>query len=200
MDKINLFGAGGHGRVIMEIIEAAGDNAGVFYDDNPTVGELNGSRVCKAVDSEIEGPVIVSIGDNEMRKRVVERLNADFATAVHPSAIVSPSSHIDAGSVVMHGSVIQANARIGKHCIINTVSSVDHDCKIGDYVHISPRATLCGNVSIGEGTLIGSGAVVVQGVRIGKWSIIGAGSVVIKDIPDGVIAYGNPCEVHKSRE
>jgi acetyltransferase EpsM len=60
---------------------------------------------------------------------------------------------------------------------------------------VSPHATLCGNVSVGEGTWIGAGAIVIPGVKIGKNSIIGAGSVVVKDIPDGVVAYGNPCKV-----
>lgn len=199
MEKINLFGASGHGKVIMDIIEAGGRHTGCFYDDNPKEGSMNGVGVYKAADSEIEGPLIVSIGSNEMRKQVVDRLNVAFATAVHPTAVVSPSAAIADGTAVMQAAVIQADARIGRHCIINTAASVDHDCCIDDYVHIAPRATLCGNVKVGEGTLIGSGSVIVPGVRIGRWSIVGAGSVVVRDIPDGVIAYGNPCRVHKLR-
>ena len=51
------------------------------------------------------------------------------------------------------------------------------------------------DVHIGENTWIGAGVVIVPGVRIGKNTVIGAGSVVTKDIPDGVVAVGNPCRV-----
>ena len=97
----------------------------------------------------------------------------------------------------MQGAIIQSCASIGKHCIINTGASVDHDCKIEDFVHVSPHATLCGDVNVGEGTWIGAGATIIQGKKIGKWSVIGAGSVVVNDIPDNVLAFGNPCKVIK---
>lgn len=198
MKKINLFGAGGHGKVIKEIVESEGYRVECFYDDNPDIAEHCGVAVCKVADSAVEGGLIVCIGDNRKRKSVVDRIDVDYATAVHPSAILSPTVKLSAGSVVMQRAVIQADAYIGKHSIINTSASVDHDCRIGDFVHISPGATLCGAVSIGDGTLIGTGSVVVPGVKIGKWCIIGAGSVVLTDIPDGVVAYGNPCKVHSS--
>ena len=102
------------------------------------------------------------------------------------------------GEVVMQGAIVQSDACIGSHCIINTGASVDHECLIADYVHISPHCTLCGNVQVGEGTWIGAGSVVIPGVKIGKWSIIGAGSVVTKDIPDGVLAVGNRCKIIKN--
>ena len=95
----------------------------------------------------------------------------------------------------MHGSIIQSDTIIGRHCIINTKASIDHECVINDFVHISPGSVLCGNVIVGEGTWIGAGSIIIPGVKIGKNSIIGAGSVVVKDLPDGVVAYGNPCKV-----
>lgn len=51
------------------------------------------------------------------------------------------------------------------------------------------------DVWIGENTWIGAGAVIMPGVHIGKNTVIGAGSIVTKDIPDGVVAVGNPCRV-----
>ena len=97
----------------------------------------------------------------------------------------------------MQGAVVQSCGCIGKHCIVNTGTSVDHECVIGDYVHISPHSTLCGNVHVGEGSWIGAGTTVLPGVKIGKWSVIGAGSVVAKDIPDGVLTVGNRCRILK---
>ncbi len=192
-----LYGASGHAKVIMDIIEASGEKVDALVDDNLNVNELKGHPVLH----EYRGlsPFIVSIGDNAIRKKVVEMLgDAVFGKVVHPSSIVSPSVSIDEGTVVMQGAIIQADVRIGKHCIINTGASVDHDCIIGDYAHISPHSTLCGNVQISEGTWIGAGTTIIPGVRIGRWCVIGAGSVVTKDIPDRVLAVGNRCKIIKA--
>lgn len=193
MAIINLFGASGHAKVVMDIIAAQADSVGCLYDDSPRCDAIHGVPVLSADVAEVQGPLIVSIGSNRARRFVAGRLAVQFATAVHPSAIVSPSASVGKGSVVMQGAVIQADARIGCHCIVNTGASVDHECVIDDYAHVSPHATLCGNVRVGEGAWIGAGAVVVPGVSIGKWCVVGAGAVVVRDIPDGAVAYGSPC-------
>lgn len=190
-----LYGASGHGKVIKEILDAQGIVVDGFIDDNADISELFGLPVVHSAESIRE--IIVSIGDNAIRKKVVGRLSSDFRTAVHPSAVISPSVQIDEGTVVMAGALVNAESRIGKHCIINTGVSVDHECVIEDYVHVSPHATLCGDVQIGEGTWIGAGTTVIQGVRIGRWCVVGAGSVVTKDIPDGWLAVGNRCKLIK---
>ena len=191
-----LFGASGHAKVIIDILNAQNVVIDGLVDDNSDVNELQGYLV-KHCHSGLS-PFIVSIGSNAIRKKVVEKLDVDFGKAIHPSAIVSPSATIDEGTVVMQGVIIQADVRIGKHCIINTGASVDHECVISDYVHISPHSTLCGNVKVGEGTWIGAGTTVLPGVKIGKWSVIGAGSVVAKNIPDGGLAIGNRCKIIKN--
>lgn len=190
-----LYGASGHAKVIMDILEANQIKIEGLIDDNPEVNELLGYPVFHQQNDL--SPLIISIGNNQIRKKIAEKLNVKFGTAIHPSAIVSPKATVDVGSVVMQGAIIQSCAKIGKHCIINTGASVDHECIIGDYVHISPHATLCGNVHIGEGSWIGAGTVILPGVKIGKWSVIGAGSVVTKDLPDCIIAVGNKCRIIK---
>lgn len=197
MATINLFGASGHAKVIIDIVKAQGDDIGRLYDDAPHCSEIHGYPVDKASDSDVSGPMIISIGSNRVRKMIAERYRLEYARAIHPQAIVSPSAHIGVGTVVMQNALVQADASIGCHCIINSGASVDHECRIGDFVHISPHATLCGNVHVGEGTWIGAGATVIPGITIGKWCTIGAGAVVINDIPDGVTAYGNPCRIKK---
>lgn len=192
-----LYGAGGHAKVIMDILKAEGKLVEALIDDNEGVDELMGAKVLHNVNCGIS-PLIVSIGNNRIRRSIAEKVDAVFGMAVHPSAIVSGSAKVDVGTVVMQGVIIQACVQIGKHCIINTGASIDHECVIDDFVHISPRVTLCGNVHVGEGTWIGAGTVVIPGVKIGKWTVIGAGSVVDKDIPDGVLALGNRCEIVKT--
>ena len=194
-----LYGAGGHAKVIMDILKAERKLVEALIDDNKELNELMGVKVFHSINQAMS-PLIVSIGDNNTRRLIAEKVNATFGMAIHPSAIISDSVKIDVGTVVMQGGIIQACTQIGRHCIVNTGASIDHECVIGDFAHISPRVTLCGNIHGGEGTWIGAGTVVIPGVKIGKWSIIGAGSVVDKDIPDGVLALGNRCRVIKSLE
>ena len=202
MANVYLFGASGHGKVVKDILNANGVKVEAFVDDNLSVDECAGRIVLH--DAKGLSPMIVSIGVNRIRKIVVDRLVAkankdghslEFATAIHPSAIISPSAQIGEGTVVMAGAVINADAVIGKHCSVNTGATVDHDCVIGDYCHIAPGAHISGGTQIGEGSWIGVGACVIQCLNVGKDCMIGAGSVVVKDIPDGVTAYGNPCKV-----
>lgn len=188
-----LYGASGHAKVIIDILKANGMEIEGLLDDNPDVTELMGYKVLHGVNDV--SSLIISIGNNRIRKMIAERLETRFEKAVHPSAIMSPSAKVGDGTVVMQGAIVQACAEIGKHCIVNTGASVDHECVLEDYVHVSPHSTLCGNVHVGEGAWIGAGTTVIPGVKIGKWSVIGAGSVVVRDIPDGVVAYGNPCRI-----
>lgn len=207
MANTYLFGASGHGKVVKEILNANGVEVEAFVDDNMAVNECAGRPVLH--DATALTPIIVSIGVNRIRKLVAERLRAQaeahhqplsFATAIHPSAIVSPTARIGEGSVVMAGAIINADVKIGKHCIVNTGASIDHDCVIEDFCHIAPGAHISGGTHVGEGTWIGVGTSVIQCLRIGKDCMIGAGSVVVNNIPDGVTAFGNPCRVRMNKQ
>lgn len=208
MSNIFLFGASGHGKVIKDILNANGVKVEAYVDDNPNVNECAGRPVLH--DATGLSPMIVSVGANHIRKMIVERLmlraegaelrDLKFATAIHPSAVVSPSARIGEGSVVMAGAVINVDAVIGKHCIVNTGATIDHDVVLEDYVHVAPGVNISGATHVGEGTWIGVGSCVIQGLNIGRWSFVGAGSVVVKDVPDGVVAFGNPCEVMHENE
>ena len=193
-----LYGASGHAKVIIDILSSLGIRVEALVDDNPGIDVLSSYPVLHEHDGL--SPFIISIGDNEVRKKIAEKVHSDFAIAIHPSAIVSPSAEIGEGSVVMQGAIVQAYASIGKHCIVNTGASVDHECVIRDFVHLSPHCTLCGNVIVGEGTWIGAGAVVKQGIKIGCWCTVGAGAVVVKDVEDGATVVGVPARNIKSKE
>ena len=191
-----LYGAGGHAKVIRDILDANGIVFSGIVDDNPEEKFFMDYEIKHTLDGVDE--VIISIGSNRTRKLLAEKLQTlgiTFGTAIHPSVVLSKYAEVEEGTVVMQGAIIQSCAHIGKHCIINSGTSIDHDNEIGDYAHISPHATLCGEVTVGEGAWIGAGTVVKQCTKIGRWSIIGAGAVVVDDIPDGVLAYGNPCRI-----
>ncbi len=194
-----LYGGGGHARVIMDCLRDSGCIVQGVFDDNPELKSIAGIDILRPYSPHIFPglPIIISIGNNEIRKKIAIEISHAPGYSEHPSVLRSSSARIGAGSVLIHGSVIQADAELGKHCIVNTGATVDHDCVIGDYVHIAPHATLCGNVEVGEGAFIGAGATLIQGIKIGKWVTVGAGTVVIRDVPDYAVIVGNPGKVIK---
>jgi sugar O-acyltransferase (sialic acid O-acetyltransferase NeuD family) len=197
-----LYGASGHAKVIIEILEKQGIKIQGLFDDNLDIKGLLNYAVLGSPEPNkpIEEEVIVSIGFNPIRKQIVEKYRFNYGKAIHLNAEISTRSTIGEGSVVMGNTIINSGVEIGKHVIINTSASIDHDCIIEDFVHISPNATLCGDVFVGEGTHVGAGAVIIPGVKIGKWTVVGAGSVIIKDVPDFATVVGNPGRVVKVAE
>lgn len=197
-----VYGASGHGKVIVEILESIETPVIEVWDDGDKEAIWQYPVKKPMTDTPVPDRMVISIGVNATRKKVVERLGskAQYGTAIHAATCISKRATIGEGTVVMGGATINADTRIGRHCIINTNASIDHDCVLGDYTHISPNATLSGDVHVGEGTHIGSGTSVIQGIRIGKWCTIGAGAVVIRDIPDHVTAVGNPARIIKTNK
>jgi len=195
-----LYGASGHAKVIIEILELSHKKIGGLVDKNSAISSLMDYNVFEKVPSNYNKETdsfIVSVGGNAIRKKLVTKLKVLFDTAIHPTSNVSKSVKIGAGTIIMSGVSINAEAKIGKHAILNTNCSVDHDCVIGDFVHISPNVALAGDVIVEEGVHIGIGACVIQGIKIGKWATIGAGTVVIKNIPSFAVVVGNPGEIIK---
>lgn len=195
-DKVYLYGASGHAKVVMDIVRKAYMDVPCLIDDDPKVNELAGLKVVHS--AEGLSPIIVTIGDCQIRRKIVEKLGEmEYLTVVHPSAVKADSVKFGHGTVVMAGAILNPYVSVGNHCIINTSASIDHDCIIHDFVHIAPHCTLCGEVEVGEGTWVGASSTVIQGIHIGKNCFIGAGSVVVKDIPDCCLCYGNPARVVK---
>lgn len=197
---IYLYGASGHAKVIIEILELQQNIIAGLIDTNPNIKDLLGYPVHTSLGESLnnnETCIIISIGNNVIRKKIAKTLSVNFIKAIHVSTNISSRCIIAEGSVIMAGVSINSNVIIGKHTIINTNSSIDHDCIVNDFVHISPNAAIAGNVNIGEGSHIGIGACIIQGVKIGKWVTVGAGAVIINDVPDYAVVVGNPGNVIK---
>ncbi|MDR6403230.1 MULTISPECIES: acetyltransferase [Chryseobacterium] len=194
-----LYGASGHGKVVAEVAEESGYNIEAYIDENLSKEKVLSYPVLHDVPPhDIE--VLISIGNNRIRKRIVDQNELfKYVTLVHPKTVISKRVKIGEGTIVMAGVTINTVVKIGKHCIVNTNASIDHDCILDDFVHISPNAALGGNVHVGEGSHVGIGANVIQGITIGKWCTIGAGAVIISDVPDGCTVVGNPGKVIKSK-
>lgn len=141
---------------------------------------------------------IIAIGNNEIRKLIVSKLGLpkeNYISIIHDTAIISKSASIGNGTVIMAGTIVNADVVIGDHAIINSGAIVEHDNQIGDYVHVAPRATLTGSVIAEEGSMIGAGATIIPGIKIGEWAVIGAGATVISDIPSNRTAVGTPAKI-----
>ncbi|NAW51367.1 acetyltransferase [Elizabethkingia argentiflava] len=195
-----LYGASGHGKVIAEIAEQNNIKIEAFIDADVNKQKILDYKILHKMPVGKDDPIIISIGNNIIRKKVVsDNPDLNYTCLIHPKTAISTRAVIAEGSVIMAGVVVNAEVQVGRHCILNTNTSLDHDCVLGDFVHISPNAALAGNVEIGEGTHIGIGASVIQGIKIGRWCTIGAGSVVIKDVPDGATLVGNPGKIIKMK-
>lgn len=201
--KVFVFGASGHARVVIDILEAAGSAPIAFVvDDDPQRlgGALRGypviGRDALLARRGEAGAGIVAIGANAARAAVAAWLAQQglaAVSAIHPAAVIARDARIGAGSAVMAGAVVNPGAVVGSHVIINTGATVDHDCAVGDCAHIAPGCHLCGGVSVGAGAMLGAGTIVIPGVKIGADALIGAGSTVLKDVPAGARVAGSPC-------
>lgn len=208
MNKIMLIGAGGHGRVVLEALNASGIKAFGFYDDSISKGTvIDGLEVVGNIEDLLsydeKYSFIVCIGRNEPRKRIYEKLigrGADPYTIIHPRAYVAGNVIIGRGTIICAAAFIGVGTVIGDNCIINTNSSIDHECIIENHAQVQPGAVLTGNVSLGELSTVGSGSIIIPGVRVEKNSIVGAGAVVTKNLEEGKVWTGIPAKEQRSIE
>lgn len=196
MTPVFLYGAGGHAKVILDLLEEGGRPVQCCFVDAPRPASFLGYPVYGWGEKDTAGwEGIIAIGDNLVRRSKALLVRGPFARVAHRNSYISPRAEWGVGSVAMSGTSIHSGATIGAHCIVNTHASVDHDCTLSDYVHIAPHATLCGGVTVGEGAFIGAGAVVIPGVEVGRWAVVGAGAVIRADVPEGAVVVGNPGRV-----
>lgn len=197
-----VYGSGGHGRVILDILNRTGqyDVRGVIDDDPGKVGsEINGYRIIGAwqdvlrLRRDIPAAIVLAIGDNYIRARLFDQCRQqDFRNPVviDPTAVVSPSAKLGKGVIIFPGAIVQANAVLGDNVCINTRAVVEHDCRIHDHVQLYPGAVVTGGVCVKEYSFIGTQASVNPYLTIGAGVFVGAGVTVTKDIPDEVTVYG----------
>ena len=196
MSPVFLYGAGGHAKVILDLLEEDGRLVRCCFEDHPGAALFLGYPVYAWGARDILGlEGIIAIGDNRVRRDKAALVGGSFTKVSHRNSYISPRATWGEGTVAMSGTSINSGARIGTHCIINTHASVDHDCDVADFVHIAPHATLCGGVELEEGAFIGAGAVLIPGVRVGRWAVVGAGAVIRSDVPAGAIVAGNPARI-----
>lgn len=208
-------GAGGHAKVLIEILQLNPqyELVGLLDRDSSTVGQkvldvpiigddsLMDTLVRNGVSHFFVG--LGSAGKLAPRVRLYEFARSQDLTPVsiiHPTAIVSPSAKLGAGITLLACSIVNASAQLGENVIVNSGAIVEHDCQIEDHVHIATGAKLAGTVHIGRCTHVGAGAVIRQGITVGQNVIVGLGAVVVRDVEDNVTVVGVPARPMKKTE
>ena len=203
------FGAGGHAKVVIEILRSMRE-----YEIIGLLETRKGSWRTRVLGIEVLGDDsmmielkqrginhafigVGTVGSAQPRRQLYEKVvgfGFQIVPAIHAVAVVSSSAMIGDGPTIMAGAIVNANAIIGNNVIVNTGAIVEHDCVIGDHTHVATGARLAGGVHVGAGSHIGIGAVVRQEIQIGEGAIVGAGAVVVRDVPDFKTVVGVPAK------
>jgi sugar O-acyltransferase (sialic acid O-acetyltransferase NeuD family) len=203
---IYILGAGSMARETLDIYRALGksESIGGFIEENCRYErKIHGLNVFNSsiIDRLPKNTFFVGAIGSPIRKRWITQIEKKafcFDTAIHPSVVKGKFVEISEGSIVCPGVVLTCDIAIGKHVIINNLTSISHDCKIGDFVTVSPGVSIGGKVTIADDCYIGIGATIINKVSVGKGSYVGAGAVVAEDIPENVLAVGVPAKPLRS--
>jgi sugar O-acyltransferase (sialic acid O-acetyltransferase NeuD family) len=213
MEKIVIFGASGHAKVIIDIVEKQARYAILgFVDDFRAPGaETLGYQVlgCESdlptlvAQHSIKG-IVIAIGDNAVREDVATRVaglcpGLMFINAIHPSAIIGRDVSIGVGTVIMAGGIVNPSCEIGNFCIVNTKASLDHDSTMQDFSSLAPGVSTGGGCRVGRLAAVGIGASLRHGISIGECAVVGGQSMVLEDVPPYTVAYGSPAKTIRSR-
>tara|TARA_R110002060_G_scaffold41587_3_gene53125 strand:- start:3352 stop:4014 length:663 start_codon:yes stop_codon:yes gene_type:complete len=214
MKNVVLIGAGTALLYSIDIVEKEGkyNIIGIIDSSLEISKELYGYKIIGRQenlldlikDYNINGGII-TIGDNWTRYNIYQeilKIKPDFNwyNAMHPSVIIGKNVNLGFGILVMAGVIINSGATIGNFCHLYTSANIEHDCIIGNYASISAGSITGGYVELGEFAAVTLGVTVFDRTKIGRNSVVGAGSLVVKDLPENVLAYGNPAKIIRPRE
>lgn len=191
-----IYGAGGHGKVVLDAMQVSGMGCAGFVDDSD-IALWAGLMVLQSSKLILDANVNLhlAIGNCKAREAIAAHLmSASYFSVTHSSALIAKTAEIGLGTFCAAFSIVAPDATVGNHCIINHAAVVDHDCIIGDFTHIAPQSSLGGGVKVGKGVLIGAGAVVLPGVNVADYAVVGAGAIVTKDVVAGLTVVGNPAK------
>lgn len=203
--RIVVVGAGGHAKVILDLLEQQGELDIVGCTDPSTAGGdvlgypiLGSDAILPDLFASGVHHGFIAIGDNNVRSKtfgLLRGIGIILINVISSRAVISRHASLGAGIAVMGGAVINTGSVVGDGAIINTGAIVDHDCHVSEYAHICPGAALAGCVQIGQGALVGTGASIKPGMSVGAWTTVGAGAVVVRDLPARVTAIGVPAVI-----
>jgi sugar O-acyltransferase (sialic acid O-acetyltransferase NeuD family) len=208
-----IFGAGGHAREVLQVVEdlnavemrwrCLGFCVDPEYLNARTLHGLPIHAGLGSLSKFGEFNVVVGVGDPSGRRKVVDRLRAvghtSFPTLIHPRAWIGSNVRLGAGSILFAGVALTTDIQIGEHVHANLNVTISHDSSVGDFSTLSPGVHLAGGVRVGDDVEIGTGTSVIPKVQIGSRAVVGAGAAVVRDVPVGAVAAGVPARVIRMR-
>lgn len=213
MKKIYVLGIGGSTPVFIDIAEACGykiaglyhynnDKTGGYDHDYPILGSFE-----DLYQSDIKGKMfLLSQGDMKIREKVtnkIKQLGGIVPTLIYPTAIISKYAKIsEEGVVIGANCIVQADSEIKSNAVLRDMALVCHQTTIGNYCFVGPKALVGAHIDVKDFAFIGQDSLLVSGKvgTMGTNSLLGAGAVLTKELPDNVVAVGNPARVIKERE
>lgn len=213
MEKIVLLGAGGHAKTVVDTLERQKQYRIVGFIAPEKIGtEIYRGYAVVGNDSDLEkmfekgircaAVTIGYMGVSSLRERLyrkLKRIGYLMPTICDDTAVIAEDVQIGEGTYIGRCAVVNADAKIGKMCILNTASVTEHESVIGNFSHLAVGATICGQSAVGERVFVGANATVIQQIKVGSGAVVGAGAVVVKNIPERVVALGNPARIIKTK-
>lgn len=209
---LGIYGAGGLGREVLELAKIINNESNkwegfIFIIDDEPGNDVNGVKVYSYNDAieQFKGRLEVSMGIGEpaIREKLFTKIvndGVEVATLIHPNVHIPDTAQIGRGVTIQEGCFISCNSEIGDYVYIQPKVAIGHNDIIKEGCVISAMANLAGSVEIGKYTYVGLSSAFKEGVKVGEYSIIGMYSAVYKDIPDEMIAMGNPARPMKRNE
>tara|TARA_B100000900_G_scaffold414637_1_gene441847 strand:+ start:226 stop:891 length:666 start_codon:yes stop_codon:yes gene_type:complete len=215
MNKIIIIGTGGHSKVVVDEISRLKNFKVVgFIDEKKKIGSVPHKFSKAKIIGKLKNlkkiynknyQFFIAIGDNFKRKKIhdfilKQNLPVKWAKIISKNSIISKNAEISEGTIVISGTIINTNTHIGRHCIINTGSKIDHDNYFNDFSSCGPNVTTGGNVILKSYSYIGIDCTVRQNIKILDNTVIGAKSYVNKNCKDNSLYYGRPVKKIKIRK
>ena len=210
---LGIYGAGGLGREVFELAHVINNNNKqwseiIFIDDADVKDNPRKIRIFKFSDifneftnRDIE--ICIAIGEPAIRRMLYDRIVANglkLATLVHPDVVIPSSTTIGQGTIICKFLSITCDIQIGNNVYIHPNVCIGHDSVIGEHSVVSSYVDVAGDCQIGSSTFLAINVCMRQGISIGNDTIIGMGSVIHRDIPNDVIALGNPARPMKKNK
>lgn len=204
MEQIILIGGGGHAHSVMDSIVQAGryeivgvvdraDMKGKKIADFRVIGTDNDLQAIYSSGVRNACITVGYMGTNNIREKIyecVKQIGYELPSIIDASAVIADGAVIVEGTYVGKRAVVNANAKVGRMCIINTGAVVEHDNCVGDFSHIAVGSVLCGGVRVGKRCFVGANATIIQNIHVADGAMIGAGVTVRHDVQAGQRCYG----------